>query len=228
MKRQPQRSSYKLRKAKKMDKLNTRIPVYDLSGKVVDHMQLDKDLFDGRVNKALLYEAKKMYEANRRRGTASTKTRADVSGGGIKPWRQKGTGRARVGSSRNPLWRHGGVALGPHPRDHKYSMPKKAVRKALLSSLNARLGEQMIKAVITIELDKPRAKGSRTILDNLKVDRKALIVVEKMTDNVKLSFRNLENVALKEGRNINARDILLNDFLVIEKDALEKLAERLK
>jgi large subunit ribosomal protein L4 len=211
-----------------MDKINTRIPVYDLSGKVVDNMQLDRDLFDGHVNMTLLYEAKKMYEANRRRGTASTKTRGDVSGGGIKPWRQKGTGRARVGSTRNPLWRHGGTVFGPHPRDFKYSIPKKAARKALLSSLNARLLEDMIKATIKIELGKPRTKESVNILDNLKVEGKTLIVVDKMTSNVKLSFRNIDNVDLKEGRNINARDILLNDFLVIEKEALEKLVERLK
>jgi large subunit ribosomal protein L4 len=212
----------------KMESMNTRLPVYDLSGKVVDNINLDKELFDGRVNKALLYEARKMYEANRRRGTASTKTRSDVSGGGAKPWRQKGTGRARVGSSRNPLWRHGGTIFGPHPRDFKYSMPKKAARKALLSGLNARLMEQMIKAVIKIEMEKPRAKESRKMLDNLKVNGKALVVVDKVTDNVKLSFRNLDKVALKEGRNINARDVLANDFLVIEKDAFEKLVERLK
>ncbi len=211
-----------------MESMNTRLPVYDLSGKVVDNINLDKELFDGRVNKALLYEARKMYEANRRRGTASTKTRSDVSGGGAKPWRQKGTGRARVGSSRNPLWRHGGTIFGPHPRDFKYSMPKKAARKALLSGLNARLMEQMIKAVIKIEMEKPRAKESRKMLDNLKVNGKALVVVDKVTDNVKLSFRNLDKVALKEGRNINARDVLANDFLVIEKDAFEKLVERLK
>lgn len=212
----------------KMESMNTRLPVYDLSGKVVDNINLDKELFDGRVNKALLYEATKMYEANRRRGTASTKTRSDVSGGGAKPWRQKGTGRARVGSSRNPLWRHGGTIFGPHPRDFKYSMPKKAARKALLAGLNARLMEQMIKAVIKIEMEKPRAKESRQILDNLKVGGKTLVVVDKVTENVKLSFRNLDKVALKEARNINARDILANDFLVIEKDAFEKLVERLK
>lgn len=211
-----------------MESMNTRLPVYDLSGKVVDNINLDKELFDGRVNKALLYEATKMYEANRRRGTASTKTRSDVSGGGAKPWRQKGTGRARVGSSRNPLWRHGGTIFGPHPRDFKYSMPKKAARKALLAGLNARLMEQMIKAVIKIEMEKPRAKESRQILDNLKVGGKTLVVVDKVTENVKLSFRNLDKVALKEARNINARDILANDFLVIEKDAFEKLVERLK
>lgn len=211
-----------------MDKVNTKIAVYDLSGKAVDSVQLDKELFSGKVNKRLLYEVKKMYEANQRRGTASTKTRSDVSGGGSKPWRQKGTGRARVGSSRNPIWRHGGVAFGPHPRDFSYSMPKTAVKKALLSSLNARLAEDLIKGIVKIELKEAKTKESRKILNSLKVEGKTLIVVDEVNNDVKLSFRNLKDVSLKEGRNINARDVLLSDNLVIEKDALVKLAERLK
>ena len=211
-----------------MEKINSRLQVYDLEGKVVDNILLDKELFDGKVNKALLYEAKKMYETNVRRGTASTKTRGDVSGGGIKPWRQKGTGRARVGSTRNPLWRHGGVAMGPHPREFGYSIPKKAARKALLSSLNARLLEQMVKAVIKIELAEAKAKVSRGILDKLNIEGKALVVVDIMSDTVKLSFRNLKGISLMEGRNLNARDVLLNDNIVIEKEAFEKLTERLR
>lgn len=211
-----------------MEDFTTKIPIYDLSGKVVDNIQLDKDVFDGKVNHTLLYEAKKMYEANKRRGTVSAKTRGEVSGGGAKPWRQKGTGRARVGSSRNPLWKHGGVTFAPKPRDHSYAMPKKAIKSALLSSLNARLIEQMIKATVKIELKAPKTKESKAILENLKIAGKALVVVDAMTDDVKRSFRNLKGIMLKEGKNINARDVLLNETLVIEKEALEKLAERLK
>ena len=211
-----------------MEDFTTKIPIYDLSGKVVDNIQLDKDVFDGKVNHTLLYEAKKMYEANKRRGTVSAKTRGEVSGGGAKPWRQKGTGRARVGSSRNPLWKHGGVTFAPKPRDHSYAMPKKAIKSALLSSLNARLIEQMIKATVKIELKAPKTKESKAILENLKIAGKALVVVDAMTDDVKRSFRNLKGIMLKEDKNINARDVLLNETLVIEKEALEKLAERLK
>ena len=210
------------------EKISTKIPVYDLNGKVIDNLQLDEKLFDGRVNKTLLYEAKKMYEANSRKGTASAKTRSEVSGGGAKPWRQKGTGRARVGSSRNPIWRHGGVAFPPKPRDFSYAMPKKAVRKALLSSLNARIGEEMVKAVVKIEVKEAKTKEFKAILDNLKVDGKTLIVVDAIDENVKRSSRNIKDVSLKEGRNINARDVLLNGHLLIEKEAFEKLAERLK
>jgi large subunit ribosomal protein L4 len=212
----------------KKKQVDTRLTVYDLNGKDAGNIQLDKKLFDGKVNKTLLYEAKKMYEANSRRGTASSKTRSEVSGGGAKPWRQKGTGRARVGSSRNPLWRHGGAAFGPRPRDFNYSMPKKALRSALLSSLNARLTEQMIKPVVKIELEEVKTRKFKAVLEALKTEGKTLVVVDKISDDVKRSSRNLKRVSLKEGRNINARDVLLNECLVIEKEALEKLVERLK
>ncbi|MDD4956104.1 MAG: 50S ribosomal protein L4 [Candidatus Omnitrophica bacterium] len=211
-----------------MEQVNTRLPIYDLNGKVVDNIQLDEKIFDGQVNTDLLYEAKKMYENNTRQGNASTKTRADVEGGGKKPWRQKGTGRARVGSSRNPVWRHGGVTFGPKPRDLKYSMPKKALRKALLSGLNARLVEQMIKPVVKLEVKDNKTKGFKTILENLKVSGKILVVVEAMEDGVRMSSRNITKVSLIEERNLNVRDVLLNECIVIEKVALEKLSERLK
>ncbi len=215
-------------KSKKTKELNTKLSVYGLDGKVVDKVQLDKHLFDGTVNETLLYEVNKMYEANRHRGTASTKGRSEISGGGAKPWRQKGTGRARVGSSRNPLWRHGGVIFGPKPRDYSYSMPKKAMRKALLSSLNARLLEDSIKPVVPIELEEVKTRAFKSILDNLKIEGKTLVVIDKVNREVGYSSQNLKEITLKEGRNINARDVLLNENLVIEKDALVKLMERLK
>lgn len=211
-----------------MEQVNTKLQVYDLKGKAVDTIQLDESIFDGKVNKTLLYEVNKMYEANRRQGNASTKTRAEVSGGGAKPWRQKGTGRARVGSSRNPIWHHGGVAFGPRPRDYYNQMPKKAMRKALLSSLNARLAENMIKPVVKIDLKEAKTKEFKAVLENLKVEGKALFVVDAPSDNLKLGARNIKLVSLREGQNINARDVLLNDMIVIEKEALEKLSERLK
>jgi large subunit ribosomal protein L4 len=211
-----------------MKEINTKLQIYDLNGKAAGNIQLDQEVFDGDINMELLYEVLKMYHANRRKGSASTKTRAEVSGGGAKPWRQKGTGRARVGSSRNPLWRHGGVALGPKPRDYSYSIPKKALRRALVSSLNLRLSENMIKPIVKIEVKEPKTREFNAIIKKLKVDGKVLVVVEGVNENVKRSSRNLKAVSLKEGRNINAEDVLLNDYLVIEKEALEKLTERLK
>lgn len=212
----------------KMDAASTKLPVYNLEGKVVDHIQLDTKLFDGKVNKVLLYEANKMYLANQRQGTVAAKTRAEISGGGPKPWRQKGTGRARVGSSRNPIWRHGGVVFPPKPRDFSYSMPKKAMKGALISSLNARLSEKAVKAVVKIELKEPKTKQFKAIIDNLKIDGKTLVVVNSITPEVRRSSRNLKSVNLIESRNVNARDVLLRDNLVIEKEAFEKLVERLK
>ncbi|MBL7072996.1 MAG: 50S ribosomal protein L4 [Candidatus Omnitrophica bacterium] len=213
---------------KKMTEVKTRLSVYDLGGKVVDHINLDEKIFDGRVNKTLLYEAKKMYEANKRQCIGVAKTRAEVSGGGAKPWRQKGTGRARVGSSRNPIWRHGGAAFGPRPRDFGYLMPKKAARGALISSLNARLKENGIKPVVKMELSEAKTKVFSSVLSKLKVDGKILVVVDKMSPEVKRASGNLKNVSLMEGRNINARDVLLNECIVVEKEALLKLVERLK
>jgi large subunit ribosomal protein L4 len=211
-----------------MKETNTRLQVFDLKGEVAGNIQLDQKIFDGTVNIELLYEVEKMYQANRRKGTASTKTRSEVSGGGAKPWRQKGTGRARFGSSRNPIWRHGGIAFGPKPRDYSYSIPKKALRKALLSSLNLRLSENMIKPIVKIEVKEAKTKEFKNIMDKLKIEGRVLVVVDVMDEGVKRSSRNIREVSLKEGRNINAEDVLLNDHLVIEKEALEKLSERLK
>ena len=204
------------------------IPVYGLDGKVVDSIKLDEKLFDGSVNKTLLYEANKMYEANARKSVASAKTRSEVSGGGAKPWRQKGTGRARVGSSRNPVWTHGGVTFPPKFRDLSYSMPKKAIKKALLSSLNARLAEEMIRGIVKIELSEPKTKEFTKVLKKLKIDGTALVVVDAMTDAVKRSSRNIKDVELKEVSQVNARDVLLKDNLIIEKEAIAKLIERVK
>jgi large subunit ribosomal protein L4 len=218
-----------IKKSKKKEiEINTKLQVYDLTGGSAGNLQLDEKLFDGKVNMTLLYEADKMYHANQRRGNASTKSRSEISGGGAKPWRQKGTGRARVGSSRNPVWTHGGVAFGPKRRDYSYSINKKALRKALLSSLNLRLIENMIKPVVKIEVEEPKTKAFKKILDSLKVEGKVLVVVNAMNDNVKRSSRNLKNVSLKEGKDVNAEDVLLNDYLVIEKEALEKITERVK
>jgi len=217
-----------MKKEIKKKEINTKLSLYDLKGKAAGDVQLDKALFDGRVNKTLLYEANKMYEAAKRKGCAKSKTRSEVSGGGAKPWKQKGTGRARVGSSRNPLWRHGGTIFGPKPRDYSFSMPRKAVRGALLSMLNARLSEGAIKPIVRIELKEAKTKEVKKIFDNLKIEGKTLLAVDLVTEDLKRAVRNLKPVTLKAAKNINARDVLLNDYLVIEQDALEKLSERLK
>ena len=211
-----------------MKEIKTTLPVYGLDGEVVGSMKLDGKLFNGKVNRALLYEANNMYEANARQGTVSTKTRSEVAGGGTKPWRQKGTGRARVGSSRNPLWRHGGVTFAPKPRDFSVAIPKKAARKALLSSLNARLAEEAIKPTVRLALKEAKTKEFAGILDALKVSGTALVVTASPDAALKRASRNIKGVSYKEAAKINARDVLLKENIVVEKEALEQIIKRVK
>ena len=144
---------------KKAEKKSTgTLPMYNSKGKEVGKFELDKELFSGIVNKGVIYQFLMMYNANQRRGTASTKTRANVSGGGKKPYKQKGTGRARAGSTRSPLWRHGGIVFGPHPRDFHYDIPKKVKKLALISSLNSKIAEDKWIGIESIDLPEVKTK----------------------------------------------------------------------
>ena len=154
------------------------VKVYDMEGKEVGTMELSEDIFAIPVNVSLMHEAVKNYLANQRQGTQSTLTRTEVRGGGKKPWRQKGTGRARQGSTRAPQWRHGGVALGPKPRSYRYSMNKKAKRLALKSAFSAKVAEGKFIVVDKLELAEIKTKSMIKVLDNLKVEDKALVVLE--------------------------------------------------
>jgi large subunit ribosomal protein L4 len=204
------------------------VPVYDSKGKEVEKFHLDKELFDGEVNKALLYQALRMYNANQRQGTASTKTRGEVSGGGKKPWRQKGTGRARAGSTRSPLWRHGGIVFGPHPRDFRYSLPKKITRLALLSGINSKLSDGAVMGLAGLALDEPKTKKFKAVMDALKLEGKSLFVFDAVDEKVKRASRNISDVSVKNYRDFNLMDVLLCDTMVVSKAALEKLPERFK
>lgn len=204
------------------------IPIYDPKGKEVDRFQLDKELFTGKVHKAALYQAVLMYNSTRRQGNAATKTRGDVSGGGKKPWRQKGTGRARAGSSRSPLWRHGGVVFGPHPRDYRYDLPKKIKRLAFLSSLNSKLSENKMMGISVLGVTEPKTKNFKAIMDALKLSGKSLFVVDAADANIMRSASNLQEVVIKNYKDFNTMDVLNSDNLVLSKVALQKLPERLK
>ena len=208
--------------------VETSLPVYDMNGKEVERFQLNKELFTGKVHKSALYQAVRMYNANKRAGTASTKTRGDVSGGGKKPWRQKGTGRARAGSSRSPLWRHGGTIFGPHPRDFHYDLPWKVKRLALLSSLNSKLTDNKWIGVSAVDIKEPKTKKFQAVMDALKLKGKSLFIVEDINENLKRSSRNIAGVCVKNYRDFNTVDVLTCDTLVMSKTALEKLPERLK
>lgn len=204
------------------------IPVFDIKGKEVEKHQLDKDLFTGKVNKAVLYQAVLMYSACARQGNASTKTRGDVSGGGKKPWRQKGTGRARSGSTRSPLWRHGGVVFGPEPRDYRYDMPKKLKRVALLSSVNSKLAENKMIGIMNVNTLEPKTKNFKAIMKALKLTGKSLFVMDAIDQNVMRASQNMREVTIRNYKDFNTMDVLHCDTMVISKPALEKFAERFK
>jgi large subunit ribosomal protein L4 len=215
-------------KAKAAAEANTAIRVFDLKGKEVEKFQLDKTIFTGRVNKGALYQAVLMYNAAKRQGNASTKTRGDVSGGGKKPFRQKGTGRARAGSTRSPLWRHGGSIFGPHPRFYRYDIPKKLKRLAFLSSLNSKINENKMIGISEVKVAEPKTRAFRAIVGALKLNGKSLFVVEGLDANVERASRNLAEVEVKNYRDFNTMDVLGCDNLVVSKAALAKLPERFK
>lgn len=205
----------------------SKIQVLDQSGKRVSEMNAPKEVFSYPVKEHLLYEAVVSFRANQRRGTASTKTRAEVKGGGRKPWRQKGTGRARAGSIRSPLWRTGGVTFGPKPRSYHYSLPKKAKRNALKSVLSMKLAEKQLLILKAMELKEPKTKDGAKLLEKLKLDS-ALIVDDHQNKNLFLSLRNIPRVKVVDTHLVNVYDILSHKWLVFSQKAFESLMEKLK
>lgn len=202
------------------------IKMFDAKGESAGEFALDKAVFSGAVNKSAIYQAVLMYNANMRQGNASTKTRGDVSGGGKKPWRQKGTGRARAGSSRSPLWRGGGKVFGPHPRDYHYAIPKKVRKLAFLSSMNLKLNEDKVKGLESLKLNDQKTKNVRSIIEALKLAGKILFVVEKTDENLNRAARNIQEVTVRNLNDVNTMDVLKCDIMVVAKPALEKLHER--
>lgn len=205
----------------------TEIEVYNIKGQVVNKLALDKNLFNGEINKAVLYQVVKMYEANLREGNASTKTRSDVSGGGKKPWKQKGTGRARAGTTRSPLWRGGGIIFGPHPRDYSYSVPKNIKRQALISSLNAKLNDKELIVVDEMKASRPKTKEIAVILRNLKAEDRPLLVLETKDEMIIRASRNIPELVLKDYKILNAYDVLKQHKLILTQKALGALTKML-
>lgn len=202
--------------------------VYNQNGEIVGKRRLPSEIFEIKPNDVVIYEAVCMYQANKRQGTASTKTRAEVSGGGRKPWPQKHTGRARAGSIRSPLWRHGGVVFGPKPRDWHYWIPKKKRRLALFSALSYKAKAGKIILVDKIEISEPRTKTFKKIMENLGLyedGKKKLFLFDRWDDNVRKSGRNIEGVMFGLVPGINALDVLLADTVVFTLPALDKLEE---
>jgi len=203
------------------------LAVYDVENKPVRETALSPEVFGVRVNEHLLYEAVKQHRAGGRRGTHMTKNRALVSGSGRKPWRQKGTGRARVGEIRNPLWRHGGTVFGPTPRDYSYSMPKKARAAALRSALSQRVREGALKVVEGFPLQAPKTKALKGVLDKLGIAGRAVIVDHEPADALVLSGRNIPGLKVVNDAHLTAYDVLDCKTLVVTEEALSKLEERL-
>ena len=199
--------------------------LYNMQGSKIGDVELSAALFGAEVNKAVLHETVVNYLANQRQGTQSTKTRTEVSGGGAKPFRQKGTGRARQGSTRAPQWIKGGVALGPKPRDYSYTINKKVKKLAMVSALSAKAAEECVMVIDNLTMDEIKTKAIADMLKAMGVDSKALIVTNEMEKNVYLSARNIEGVKASYVGMLNVYDVLNHDKFIVAKDAIAKLEE---
>jgi large subunit ribosomal protein L4 len=203
------------------------VDVIDLNNAVVGTVELSDEVFGAPVNENLLYEAVRHHLAGTRRGTASTKTRHEVAGSGKKLWKQKGTGRARMGSIRSPLWRHGGTVHGPQPRDYSYHLPRKMQIGALKSALSAKLRDGELRVVNEFSIGEPKSKLMRQALDGLKIARTVLVVDNGENRNLALSSRNLDGVKLVASREVNVYDLLGHAQVLISHAAALKLSEAL-
>ncbi len=199
--------------------------LYNVHGSKVGQIELSDKLFGAEVNMSVLHDSVVNYLANQRQGTQSTKTRTEVKGGGKKPYRQKGTGRARQGSTRAPQWTKGGVALGPKPRDYSYNLNKKVKKLAMISALSSKAEENSIYVVEGLYLDEAKTKTIAAMLKEMGVSDKTLIVTAEMEKNVYLSARNIEGVDASYVGMLNVYSVLAHDKLVLAKEALPRLEE---
>ncbi|MFP4082001.1 MAG: 50S ribosomal protein L4 [Candidatus Aminicenantes bacterium] len=204
-----------------------KVQVIDNSGKKVKEISVPKEVFSYPVKEHLLYEAAVNFRANQRRGTASTKTRSEARGGGRKPWRQKGTGRARAGSIRSPIWRKGGIAFGPKPKDYSYPLPKKMKRNALKSALSLKHQQKLMLILKSLDVKEPKTKEGVKLLEKLNLDS-ALIVDSRVNKNLFLCLRNIPKIKPVDSRQVNVYDVLSHKWLVFSQQAFESLMERLK
>ena len=201
------------------------VKIYNMAGKAVDQITLSDKLFGAEVNGAVLHAAVRAYLMNQRQGTQSTLTRSEVSGGGKKPWRQKGTGRARQGSTRSPQWTHGGIALGPKPRDYRTGMNKKVKKIALYSALSAKVADGDLIVVDNIATENYSTKTMANMLNALGATKKTLVVLPGMDAVVIKSLGNIPGVVSTQYNTVNVYDVLNADKMIIAKDAVAKLEE---
>ena len=196
--------------------------VFDIQKKKVAEVDLNDAVFGAEVNEAVIYDIVKMQLASRRSGTASTKTRSDVSGGGKKPWRQKGTGRARSGTSRSPIWRGGGIVFGPHPRDYSFTVPKKVRKKALISVLSMKFKENKMVILKDFPMEKISTRTFKSVVDLFSL-KKALFVLADNNEVLLKSSRNIKNVKMIRSEGINVYDILNHEHLILLEPSIKKI-----
>lgn len=201
------------------------VALYNTEGTPVGEIYLDDGVFGAEVNEAAIYQVVKMQLANKRQGTQSALTRGEVRGGGRKPWRQKGTGRARHGSIRSPIWIKGGVVFAPKPRDYSYTVPKKIRRLAMKSALSSKVANHEIIVLDSLKLSQPKTKEMARVLKNLKVTRKALVVLPEKDEVVQRAIRNIPGVKLAYINTLNVLDILNYDVFIATQDAVRRIEE---
>ncbi|HPD61063.1 MAG TPA: 50S ribosomal protein L4 [Thermodesulfobacteriota bacterium] len=201
------------------------VDIVDITNNKVGETSLTDDIFGVEVNPSLIYEVVKMQLANRRSGTASTKNRSLVSGGGKKPWRQKGTGRARAGTIRSPLWKGGGTIFGPVPRDYSYLVPKKVRKNALKAALSQKLQENRLVLVDAIRLDEAKSKKFVALMKTFKITN--ALIIDEENKNLSLSARNVANFKVLKPAGLNVFDLMLHDYVILTKPSLESIEKRL-
>ena len=201
------------------------VDIVDITNNKVGETSLADDIFGVEVNPSLIYEVVKMQLANRRSGTASTKNRSLVSGGGKKPWRQKGTGRARAGTIRSPLWKGGGTIFGPVPRDYSYLVPKKVRKNALKAALSQKLKENRLVLVDVIRLDEVKSKKFVALMKTFKITN--ALIIDEENKNLSLSARNVTNFKVLKPEGLNVFDLMVHDYVVLTKPSLESIEKRL-
>ena len=204
------------------------LSVVDKQGKEKEKIKISDDLVKQGAGSEVIYQDIRRYLAQRRSGTHSTKGRSEVRGGGRKPWRQKGTGDARAGTIRSPLWKGGGVVFGPKPRDYSFKLNKKVIKKSKAIALSEKFKDKKLFVVDDFGFKKPNTKDAAKILDNLKItDGKVLIVTENLNDDSSKSFRNISGVLVESARGLNAYYLMLVDYVVFTKNSLNEMVERM-
>lgn len=206
---------------------NKMLNIINKDGKKIEDIELDNQIWSQEINKDLLHKAVVMNLANKRAGTASTKTRGEVRGGGKKPWRQKGTGRARAGSIRSPLWKGGGCVFGPHPKDFSLSLPKKMKRKAVVEALTVKINDDNLVVIEDLKIEIPKTKIIADLLKKLKLNSEKVLLVDKSLDKIlKRAVRNLANAKLISSADLNAFDILNHNKILLTKEAFGEINKK--